>query len=506
MKALDERTIRRCYDELVCLRAEALAIETEFAADLARLPDSEVDSARNLLHYVAVRRRDIRALQMELSRLGLSSLGRLEAHVLAGIDAVLRALARLSRQGLPDVVTEQEVTGFEEGDALLASSTKRLFGAGPAHRAVRIMVTLPSEAADDAGLVERLLRAGMDVARINSAHDDESAWRRMIDHIRRGETATGQTCRILIDLCGPKVRTGDIAASATRRPSIRLQTGDRLVVTGPEKTGRDARDDQPARIPCTLAGIADDVQIGHRIFFDDGEIDGVVEEIRGGELHVRITRTRPGGKKLRADKGINLPDSHLSVPSLSQDDLRTLDFAASHADIVGLSFVRTPSDVANLQEELDRRRGRDLGILLKVETHEAFENLPGLLLAGLRRPPLGVMVARGDLGVELGFERMAEVQEQILWLAEAAHVPVVWATQVLEQMNKTGMPTRGEVTDAAMSARAECVMLNKGPYVVETVGLIDDILVRMRDHNHKKTPMLRRLKVSEGRWQQDYPD
>jgi len=123
-----------------------------------------------------------------------------------------------------------------------------------------------------------------------------------------------------------------------------------------------------------------------------------------------------------------------------------------------------------------------------------------LLLAGLKKPPFGVMVARGDLGVEIGFERMAEVQEQILWLCEAAHVPVIWATQVLEQMNKTGLPSRGEVTDAAMSSRAECVMLNKGPFVVETVKFLDNILVRMMDHNNKKTSMLRKLKISEGRW------
>jgi len=115
------------------------------------------------------------------------------------------------------------------------------------------------------------------------------------------------------------------------------------------------------------------------------------------------------------------------------------------------------------------------------------------------------MLARGDLGVEVGFERMAEVQEQVLWLCEAAHVPVVWATQVLEGLVKTGMPTRSEVTDAAMSARAECVMLNKGPHIEAAVRFLDDVLSRMIDHNSKKTPMLRRLKVSEGRWDTDIP-
>src|SRR6188768_3687599 len=110
-----------------------------------------------------------------------------------------------------------------------------------------------------------------------------------------------------------------------------------------------------------------------------------------------------------------------------------------------------------------------MGIVLKIETARAFQNLPRLILTGMRSPPVGVMVARGDLGVELGFERLAEVQEEILWLCEAAHVPVIWATQVLEGLANHGQPSRAEVTDAAMGQRAECVMLNKGPEIVAAV-------------------------------------
>jgi pyruvate kinase len=188
------------------------------------------------------------------------------------------------------------------------------------------------------------------------------------------------------------------------------------------------------------------------------------------------------------------------LPSLTSGDMAALDVAAAFADIVGLSFVRTAADVEALHEALAVRNADTVGVILKIETRRGFENLPQILLTALRRPPAGVMVARGDLGVEIGFERMAEVQEQVLWLCEAAHLPVIWATQVLEGLTKTGMPTRGEVTDAAMSSRAECVMLNKGPYVERAVRFLDDVLARMRDHNIKKTPMLRRLKVSEGRW------
>ena len=185
------------------------------------------------------------------------------------------------------------------------------------------------------------------------------------------------------------------------------------------------------------------------------------------------------------------------MASLSEQDLAHLDFAVTHADMVGLSFVRSPQDVLNLERELDLRGGSQLGIVLKIETRAAFEQLPNLLLTALQSPPVGVMVARGDLAVEMGFERLAEVQEQILWLCEAAHVPVIWATQVLESLAKKGLPSRAEVTDAAMSGRAECVMLNKGPHVLHAVRFLDDVMTRMQAHQTKKRAELRKLSVSD---------
>jgi len=144
---------------------------------------------------------------------------------------------------------------------------------------------------------------------------------------------------------------------------------------------------------------------------------------------------------------------------------------------------------------VDSREGSGIGDTFETYSIARF-NLPRLLLAALRTPPVGVMLARGDLAVEVGFERMAEVQEEILWLCEAAHVPVIWATQVLETLTKQGAPSRAEVTDAAMSGRAECVMLNKGPYVVRATQFLSHVLERMASHQSKKTAMLRKLAVS----------
>ncbi len=184
------------------------------------------------------------------------------------------------------------------------------------------------------------------------------------------------------------------------------------------------------------------------------------------------------------------------MPALTEKDISVLPFIVAHADIIGYSFVRSAADVDELEARLQRLGGAHLGIVLKIETREAFEQLPALLLASMRTPCDGVMIARGDLAIECGFERLAEVQEQILWICEAAHVPVIWATQVLEGVAKDGLATRAEVSDAANSQRAECVMLNKGPQIVRAVRTLDDILRRMDGHQRKKRSTLRPLNLA----------
>lgn len=239
-----------------------------------------------------------------------------------------------------------------------------------------------------------------------------------------------------------------------------------------------------------------DVKPGEHVWLDDGKIGAVIESVGKKQLKLRITRARAKGEKLRADKGINFPESALRLPSLSAEDLRNLPEVVRCTDLVGYSFVQRACDVEKLQHQLQRLHGSERGIILKIETRTAFEHLPELLLAAMRSPRFGVMIARGDLAVECGYERLAEIQEEILWLCEAAHVPVIWATQVLEELSRSGAPTRAEVTDAAMGVRAECVMLNKGPEMVATVRALDNILRRMQAHQNKKQSMLRSLSIA----------
>lgn len=557
-------------------------------------PDYRV-SACNLAHYWAIRGVDLRDIQHRLARFGLSSLGRSESHVQATLRLVRAALlAMLDDSWCPP---EPSVVTAEQGRELLASRTDALLGPVRSPRETRIMVTLPSEAAIDPGLVERLVRCGMDVARINCAHDDPSAWRAMADHVRTASAAAGRPCLIAMDLAGPKLRTGTIAAgpavvklrphrdalghvvapgrawlTAAARATppepdmtavpvpaewlarrhvgdvlsvrdargakrtltladiaddgalacsdrtvylatgtvLRVDSGDdttevgalpaveQYLVLRPGDSLSVVKDCAPAepdsgRIGCTLPEVFAHARAGERIFFDDGRIGATIVAVTPDALQVRIERAAATGSKLRAGKGINLPDTTLAVPALTAKDIDDLATVVEIADLVEMSFVQKTADVLALHDALARLGGHDVGVVLKIETRRAFERLPDLLATAMRRPRIGVMIARGDLAVEVGYERLAELQEEILWLCEAAHLPVIWATQVLEQLAKSGLPSRAEISDAAMGERAECVMLNKGAHVEDAVAALDDILSRMAEHHFKKSALLPQL-------------
>lgn len=268
--------------------------------------------------------------------------------------------------------------------------------------------------------------------------------------------------------------------------SIFLQQGDLLVLQRDLKPGRAAIYDSAgqilslASIGCTIPEVFDNIRSGESIWFDDGKIGGVIEKVEPSRAFIKITHARKGGERLRCNKGINFPESGLRLAALTPQDLEALPFVAEHADVVELSFANSGRDVELLQQRLSQLGNRQPAIVLKVETRRGFENLPEMLLTAMRWPSCGVMIARGDLAVECGFERLAEIQGEILWISEAAHVPVIWATQVLETLAKKGMASRAEITDAAMGQRAECIMLNKGHHIFNAIRVLDDILRRMQ--------------------------
>ncbi|WP_443868060.1 pyruvate kinase [Megasphaera sp.] len=410
------------YDVLCQLRRDVLSRgDALFQHWLPQIQRTRfVYSAWNMAFYLALRCHDLRKIQRSLLPLGLSSLGRGEARAITNLDAVMASLGRICHEPADKLIPYPQTKRFFYGDTLLAYNTGRIFGT--AKTGTRIMVTLPTEAAEDGGtLIRNLVAAGMDCARINCAHDSREVWDAMISYIRQAEA-------------------------------------------------------------------------------DDGKIRAVVESLTEKGAYLKITYTKPKGGKIKNQKSLNFPQTPMNLSPLTEKDKEDLDFVVQHADAIGYSFVKSAADVALLQKELKKRCGKSfhhLALVAKIENKEAVDHLPDIIIQAASRQPLGIMIARGDLAVEVGYRRLAELQEEIMWVCEAAHIPVIWATQVLENLVKTGLPSRAEITDAAMGERAECVMLNKGPYIVEAVTVLTNILQRMEQHQYKKTSQLRALHIAE---------
>ncbi len=474
---------------LARMRALAASIEVEARAIYAQWQPklrrrAFVPGAWNFAAYLAMRRTDLRPLQTALMPLGLSSLGRCEARVRPNIAAVIDALAAQCNE--PPNRPPTTARAFFRGERMLRAETARVFGPADPGRGVRIMVTLPSEAATDGGrLIAALVDAGMDAARVNCAHDDAKAWLKMAAHVRTAERRSGRTCIVYADLAGPKIRTLDVHV----RHDARLRSGDHIALV---RDLRAAKRDEPA-MTCTIPAILDHLRAGDPVWIDDGRVGCVVLRAEPSRADLRITQASDRGNRLKPDKGLNFPQTTIPAPSLSVADREALAAIVGVIDVVGYSFVRTAADIETLQGELLRLGRPDLPLALKIETQDGLANLPALIVQAAGRQPTAVMIARGDLLVEIGYRRLAEMQEEILWLCEAACVPVIWATQVLDEFVKTGIPTRAEITDAAMAERADCVMLNKGPHVVRAVEVLAELLPLMEAHQTKKTSRMRAL-------------
>ena len=243
--------------------------------------------------------------------------------------------------------------------------------------------------------------------------------------------------------------------------------------------------------------LVDSLQPGSEVSIDDGKIWAKVVEVDPHGATLEVVRAPAKGGKIKAEKGVNLPCADSRVAALTPEGPAALDFVVGHADIVSFSFVQTVADVQALLAEMRRRASPGAAlpaVVLKIETPLALRNLPDLIVETGGSVPVGVMIARGDLAVEIGFDRLSEIQEEILWLCEAAQVPVICATQVRRGMVRDGQVSRAEVTDAAMGQRAERVMLNKGPHVTDAVRFLRGILSQMDRHQAKKSPRLAPLK------------
>ena len=459
-------------------------------------------SAKNLIRYLIVRCYDLRNYHIALSDLGLSSMQTAEGYIYADLRNVIKNINLI--QGTPkDLNTDVEYIGYSPSRKMLRNHSRRLFSKTKKDPFTEIMVTLPEEAAENKEWVRKTAGAGMHIARINLGRGNPEMWKNMVKNIRQINEETGKEIKIYMDLPGPKIRTSAIQLASKKgnvKNAIRVKKGDHVILTksiDPVQDPTNTNDEEAipmARIGVTLGEIIDNAKLGDLLYFDDGTIKAKVVAKEKEDLELEIIRSYKS--KIGSLKGINMPNTRLKLPALTVIDKAHLPFVCANADLVGYSFVRTGADVKALYKELDQHDAEDIGVVFKIETRDAFENLPEIILEGMRRNKIGVMIARGDLAVEVGFEQISEVQNQILSLCEAAHIPVIWATQVLENLAKKGMPTRAEISDAALSAQAECVMLNKGPKIVLAIKVLKNILKKRQKYSFKKKNEMRPLSMA----------
>ncbi len=609
LRAEELRSLNDLVSEII---SKAEKLEAKYESEIDAVHHFYKRSAQNLIHYLAFRSLDIDQLQDRLREFGLPSLTHIEGHVMDSLLSIKTIINHLL--GKQKVEHKKRVISLSNSEKIRSKNTRLLFGYRSKFRSTRIMVTLPGTATEDPKFILRLLKAGMNVARINCAHDDPEVWEKLILALESAKKKLNKQCKVMMDLGGPKLRTGQIAdgpkvvhispqrnalgrvvtparvwiappdipppddtADAVlpidevlmrkikRKGSIHfvdsrgkkckisifrkegagkwglckdsayvesgtkmevrrhkksgqeeiyvgemlpieqfllLREGDALLLTKEPEAGQNAVHSpsgeliSAAKISCTLPEIFSYVKKGEPVFFDDGKIEGIIQEVHESHLLIRIIHAKDMGSKLRADKGINLPESALLFGGLTEKDRHDMNFVVRYADAVNYSFVNEREDVVMLQSLIRELEG-NTGIILKIETQKAFKNLPAILLQGMQSYPIGVMIARGDLAIETGWKNFATIQEEILRICGAAHIPDIWATQVLESMTKKGIPTRAEITDASMAQRSECVMLNKGVYIEKAVKLLDKIITRMQRYQSKQQTVLPKLARAE---------
>jgi pyruvate kinase len=335
-------------------------------------------------------------------------------------------------------------------------------GTGFPRRRAKIVCTI-GPASNSEELIRDLMLRGMDVARLNFSHGTHDSHAVVIQRLRKVAAELNRSICILQDLQGPKIRTGRLQSGAP----VALKKGQTVTITSRDVLGT------PDVISTTYKDLGQDVRPDERILLSDGRIELIVREIRDGEVVCEVLN----GGMLGENQGINLPGTNVSIPSLTEKDERDLEFGLKQGvDLVAISFVRTVQDVVRAKDAIAAHRS-DVGLVAKLEKPQAIENLDGILEASV-----AVMVARGDLGVEVAPEKVPVIQKYVIRRALDFRRPVITATQMLESMTENPRPTRAEASDVANAVfdGTDAVMLSgetaNGKYPREAVEMMARIV------------------------------
>jgi pyruvate kinase len=350
-------------------------------------------------------------------------------------------------------------------------------------RRTKIVCTIgPATASPDR--IRELVQAGMDVARLNFSHGNREDHKRVYDMVRTAADAEGHAVGIMGDLQGPKIRLGRFATGP-----VEWRTGEEVRITVEDVAGTHDR------VSTTYSGLATDARPEDRLLVDDGKVALRVVKVEGDDVVCRVTEGGP----VSDNKGLSLPGMNVSVPAMSDKDCSDLEFALDlRVDTVALSFVRSPADIDMVHKIMDSKGAR-LPVIAKLEKPEAVDNLEAIVLAFD-----GVMVARGDLGVELPLEHVPLVQKRAIQIARENAKPVIVATQMLDSMITNSRPTRAEASDVANAVLdgADCVMLSGetsvGRYPIKSVMTMAQIIEAVEDGPVSVPPLLHVPRTKRG--------
>jgi pyruvate kinase len=591
--------VNECFDELKEVKKKIKSYSkstVEHKNDFSRL------SYVNLEQYLKLRSIDITDLQEKLVKLGLSTLGRSQQHILDTINQVLILLAKFRNEDYNEIDNPLD---YELAMKIIHNRLK-IYGFKNESKIAKtkIMVTLPTQASINSEFIEDLCFSGADILRINSAHDSCNEWVEMCKIIKNLNIEKGLDTKIYFDLAGPKIRTTSLkkfsppikigkknettllhlisgvqqASEESNNQSIaqivvsekfllscnegniikfidsrnnkreleilntnenlvvcqiknkayldsnvvlklkskkikstiynireipiepRFFNGEKLLIKANLEEGYlvNPIENKPykAVIGCSSKDVFQYLKLEDRVFIDDGKLECKIIEQSNSEILCEVIRSKDKGVVIKEEKGINFPDSDIQLQAVTEEDLINLKSVLEYVDIIGISFCQTKKDIEKLERFLYDNQKNHKGIVAKIETQKSVVNLPEILKALIQHNHSGIMIARGDLAIEVGFENLSVLQEEILNLCEAAHIPVIYATQVLENKMKTNLPSRAEITDAAFAQRADCIMLNKGVYAIDTIKILKIILRQM----HKLFKKNRQLLTIEPHW------
>lgn len=566
------------YDELIQIHKTLLDRRT-----MVETCKPHLHSCMNMQDFLSLKKFDLTMLQKALVDIGFSSLEWSHFYLIYTIEKQLQVLGNIL--GYSPIQISKEPS---PQDVYASMQQRSRFLKSHESCENSVMVTLPSEAAEDPAFIQGLAARNIDIVRINTAHDSLPQWKKMAQIVKRINQTVRQEnpISIYVDLAGPKIRTGEIQQVTVPlkiRPnehSMLLLTtkklqestlpnnicnqcivvehwfnkrrkGEKVLLTHPELKNRklhikkidekgiwldfdkkliidqesrfeiqDNKKDQTpiynlsqieqeirvfignyiwlrsdcsaighlleegtvakAEIACSSEEIFDFIEIEAPLYIDDGKIGLRVTEKTDYGVLCRVEHAKPNGSVLKGEKGINFPETNLDIGAVTHLDKQNLRAVIGFADIIGISFTQKASDVAEVKSILQENNKELTGLVAKIETKKGVQRLPFILMELFSWQNSCVMIARGDLAIEVGFENLPRIQEEILELCEAAHTPVIYATQIMENMMKKNLPSRAEIIDASMAQRADCIMLNKGLFAVETIDMLGKILNSVR--------------------------